>query len=160
MALDKGRFPTDFAPSRRWVRERTLSDLFEGRRQLIVYGNFRNDKNIESESQLHDEPFVMNRIRSLFFLFSLTMLPALYAERIDHRNFAIDVCYPNPNSIRLAEVRTKTYWAKHASRFGPDPRFLAVQTSKVFPSEVQDLWPKLINSETTGSFFSHGRRNS
>jgi hypothetical protein len=95
-----------------------------------------------------------------FFAFSLTMLLALHAERIDHRNFAIDVCYPNPNSIRLAEVRTKTYWAKHASRFGPEPRFLAVQTSKVFPSEVQDLWPKLINSETTGSFFSHGRRNS
>jgi len=88
------------------------------------------------------------------------MLPALHAERIDHRNFAIDVCHPNPNSIRLAEVRTKVYWAKHASRFGPEPRFLAVQTSKVFPSEVQDLWQKLINSETTGSFFSHGRRNS
>jgi hypothetical protein len=29
-------------------------------------------------------------------------------------------------------------------------------TSKVFPGEVQDLWPKLINSETTGSFFAHG----
>ena len=103
---------------------------------------------------------MMNRIRCLFFAFSLTMLPALHAERIDHRNFAIDVCYPNPNSIRLAEARTKTHWVKHASRFGPEPRFLAVQTSKVFPSEVQDLWPKLINSETTGSFFSHGRRNS
>jgi hypothetical protein len=104
--------------------------------------------------------FLMNRICCLLFAFSLTMLPALHAARIDHRNFAIDACYPNPNSIRLAEVRTKVYWAKHASRFGPEPRFLAVQTSKVFPSEVQDLWPKLINSETTGSFFSHGRRNS
>ena len=30
-----------------------------------------------------------------------------------------------------------------------------METSKIFPGEVQDLWPKLINSETTASFFSH-----
>jgi hypothetical protein len=29
-----------------------------------------------------------------------------------------------------------------------------VETSKIFPSEVQGLYPKLINSETTASFFS------
>jgi hypothetical protein len=33
---------------------------------------------------------------------------------------------------------------------------LAVETSKIFPGEVQDLYPNLINSETTASFFSHG----
>jgi len=102
----------------------------------------------------------MNRVFWLFLLFSLTMLPPLHAERVDRRNFAIDTCYPNPNSIRRAEQRTKAYWAKHAARFGPEPRFLAVETSKVFPGEVQDLWPKLINSETTASFFSHGIKNN
>jgi hypothetical protein len=102
----------------------------------------------------------MNRAFGLLVFFSLTLLPALHAERVDHRNFAIDTCYPNPNSIQRAEKRVKAYWAKYAARFGPEPRFLAVETSKVFPGEVQDLWPKLINSETTASFFSHGIKNN
>ena len=93
----------------------------------------------------------------LLFAFSLTILPALHAEKIDNRNFAIDTCFPNPNAIQLAEGRARAYWAKYASRFGAEPRFLAVETSKVFPGEVQDLYPKLINSETTASFFSQRR---
>ncbi|HSZ27639.1 MAG TPA: hypothetical protein VK768_05590 [Chthoniobacterales bacterium] len=101
----------------------------------------------------------MSRIY-LLFTFSLTMLSPLQAERIDHRNFAIDTCFPTPNEIRLAEGRARAYWAKHASRFGAEPKFLAVETSKIFPGEVQDLWPKLINSETTASFFSHGLKGN
>jgi len=95
----------------------------------------------------------MSPTYSLLFAFSLTILPALHAEKIDSRNFAFDTCFPSPNAIQLAESRARAYWAKHASCFGAEPRFLAVETSKVFPSEVQDLWPKLINSETTASFF-------
>jgi len=99
----------------------------------------------------------MSPTYSLLFAFSLSILSALHAEKIDNRNFAIDTCFPNPNAIQLAEGRARAYWAKHASRFGAEPRFLAVETSKVFPSEVvQSLWPKLINSETTASFFSQG----
>jgi hypothetical protein len=37
--------------------------------------------------------------------------------------------------------------------------YLAVETSKIFPGEVQDLWPKLIDSETTASFFAQGFDN-
>jgi hypothetical protein len=102
----------------------------------------------------------MSRTCSLFFAFFIVMLPTLRAERIDRRNFAIDTCFPSQNAIQLAEGRTRAYWAKHASRYGPEPRFLAVETSKVFPSEVQDLWPKLINSETTASFFAHGLKSN
>ena len=95
----------------------------------------------------------MSPTYSLLFAFSLSIIPALHAEKIDNRDFAIDTCFPTPNEIRLAEGRTRAYWAKHGPRFGAEPRFLAVETSKVFPGEVQDLWPKLINSETTASFF-------
>jgi hypothetical protein len=102
----------------------------------------------------------MLRTHSFLFVFFLVTLPTLQAERIDHRNFAIDTCFPSQNAIQLAEERTRAYWAKHASRYGAEPRFLAVETSKVFPSEVQDLWPKLINSETTASFFAHGLKNN
>jgi hypothetical protein len=97
---------------------------------------------------------------SLFFAFFLTIIPALHAEKIDNRNFAIDTCFPTPNAIQLAEGRARVYWAKHASCFGAEPRFLAVETSKVFPGEVQDLYPKLINSETTASFFSYGSKTN
>jgi hypothetical protein len=103
---------------------------------------------------------LMSRTYSLLFAFSLTILPALHAEKIDNRNFAIDTCFPTPNEIQLAEGRTRAYWAKHSSRFGAEPSFLAVETSKIFPGEVQNLWPKLINSETTASFFSHGLKGN
>ena len=99
----------------------------------------------------------MSRLGILCFAFLLFALPTLRAEKIDNRNFAIDTCYPTQNEIQLAEQRARSYWVKHAGRFGSDPVYLAVQTSKIFPSEVQLLWPKLINSETTASFFSQRR---
>jgi hypothetical protein len=65
------------------------------------------------------------------------MIGCAESDRVDNRNFAIDTYNPTPNEIQLAEQR--------------------LETSKVFPSEVQLLWPKLINSETTASFFSQKR---
>jgi hypothetical protein len=88
-------------------------------------------------------------------LFLATLLP-LRAENIDNRNFAIDTYYPTANEVRLAEQRASRYWVKRAAKFGSNPPYLAVETSAIFPGEVQELWPKLINSETTASFFSHG----
>ena len=102
----------------------------------------------------------MNPTFHLLFAFSFTVPAIVRAERIDNRNFAIDTCFPNPNAIQLAEGRTRAYWVKYASRFGAEPRFLAVETSKVFPGEVQNLYPKLINSETTASFFSQGMEDN
>jgi len=94
----------------------------------------------------------------LVLVFLLTALPTLRSQKVDNRDFAIDTCYPTPNEIQLAEARARRFWAKDVLRYGPEPRYLAVETSKIFPGEVQDLWPKLINSETTASFFSHGKR--
>jgi hypothetical protein len=98
----------------------------------------------------------LNRICSLLFVFLLAGLSAVNAEKIDNRDFAIDTCYPSQHEIALAEARARRFWAAHSSCFAAEPRFLAVETSKIFPAEVQNLWPKLINSETTASFFSHG----
>ncbi|HEY0793352.1 MAG TPA: hypothetical protein VGD78_19975 [Chthoniobacterales bacterium] len=100
----------------------------------------------------------MGRIVFLVITSVFMVLPSLQAGRIDHRNFAIDTYYPSPNEIQISEGRAKRFWERHGSRFGPEPRYLAVETSRLFPSEiVQDLWPKLMNSETTASFFAHGR---
>jgi len=98
----------------------------------------------------------MRPVYSLFSALLLTILPTLHAERIDHRNFAIDTCFPTRTEIQLAQGRASCYWAKHGTGFGAEPRFLAVYTSKLFAGEIQDLYPKLIYSETTGSFLGRG----
>ncbi len=98
----------------------------------------------------------MSRVGFFVLLFFFLASQTLRAEKIDNRNFAIDTCYPTANEIRLAEERARNYWTKNGARFGSSPVYLAVITSKIFPSEIQLLWPKLINSETTGSFFSRG----
>ena len=87
----------------------------------------------------------------LFVALLITALPELRAEKIDNRNFAIDTCFPTPNEIQLAEQRARKYCAKHAARFGNNPFYLAVKTSKIFPGDVHGLSPKLNHSETTAS---------
>jgi hypothetical protein len=76
---------------------------------------------------------------------------------VDYRNFAIDTYSPTSNEIQRAEASARNYWARNGSRFGPEPRYLAVETSKVFP--YQGLYPKLLNSETTASFFAQRKGN-
>jgi len=98
-----------------------------------------------------------NAMKSILLLcFCATMFGCAERDSVDQRNFAIDTCFPTQNEIQLAEGRTKSYWAKHASSFGPKPRLLAVKTSRPFPDEIQDLYPKLIDSETTAGFFGQG----
>jgi hypothetical protein len=84
--------------------------------------------------------------RILYFVFVLSLVCGCgtrpSGETIDQRNFAIDTYYPSANEIHLAEQRAQKYWAKNAKRFGPNPVYLAVETSKIFESEiVQNLWP-------------------
>jgi hypothetical protein len=59
----------------------------------------------------------MSRLGFLCLAFLFFALPALRAEKIDNRNFAIDTFSPTQNEIRLAEQRARNYWAKHAARF-------------------------------------------
>jgi len=92
-----------------------------------------------------------------FLLFSaLAVSPG---QKIDYRDFAIDTCYPTANEIQLAEERARSYWIKNAARFGPEPRFLAVETATIFSSEIQDLGIKLIHSQTTSSYYT-ARKNA
>jgi hypothetical protein len=96
----------------------------------------------------------------LVLLFVMGFGPRSSGETVDLRNFAIDTYYPTPNEIHLAEQRARNYWAKNANRYGTNPVYLAVETSKIFEAEiVQDLFPKLMNSQTTTSFFSKSLRH-
>src|ERR1700675_4059861 len=119
----------------------------------VLHGQRRKRANFESVSTSaivsRKRIRLMRRAGFFFFAFLLTALPELPAEKIDNRNFAFDTYYPTPNEIQLAEQRARKYWEKHAARFGSNPVYLAVETSKIFPGAVQGLSPKLNHSETT-----------
>jgi hypothetical protein len=78
---------------------------------------------------------------------------------MSRKKILLPLIKPHTHRQALA-LRARRFWAKHASRYGPEPRYLAVETSKIFPSEVQGLYPKLINSETTASFFSRPSKDN
>jgi hypothetical protein len=99
---------------------------------------------------------VMSRIAPICIC--LFILGCAASKSVDYRNFAIDTYSPSPNEIHLAEARARDYWDRNGSRFGPEPRYLAVETSKLFP--YGGLYPKLINSETTASFFSQSGKTN
>jgi hypothetical protein len=123
------------------------------------YGKWRQDT--EEVRRAHVLlPFTFGRMlitmwRSLFIVFLLAGMGARSsAESVDYRDFAINTYYPKPSEVRVAEERTRQYWAKSAGRYGSHPVYLAVETSKVFESEsVQNLYAKLLYSETRDSFF-------
>ena len=100
------------------------------------------------------ESFTM---KSIFLAcFCAIMLGCAENDSLDRRNFAIDTSSPTPNEVQLAEVRATNFWKRNASHLGTETRYLAVEASKVFPPDIQGLYPKLINSETTAGFFAHG----
>jgi hypothetical protein len=95
--------------------------------------------------------------RAALICLCLLVLGCAASNSVDYRNFAIDTYSPTPHEIQVAEASARNYWARNGSRFGPEPRYLAVETSKVPPYD--GLYSKLINSETTASFFSQADTN-
>ena len=99
---------------------------------------------------------VMKRLLTLTCI--LFWVVAGKAESIDQRDFALDTFSPTPNDVRVAEKRVNTYWNKHKA--GTNTRYLAVEAGAILSGDVQELWPKLINSDTATDFFAHGGRNT
>jgi len=80
---------------------------------------------------------------------------SLGSAKFDYSDWAIDTYNPGQYEIARAEGRAKKFWSENAARYGNDPRYLAIDTTKLLEGEiVQDLWPKLINSPHTTSFFA------
>jgi hypothetical protein len=72
------------------------------------------------------------------------------SDRVDDRNFAVDAYSPTPNEIKLAQQRAQHYWDNNSHRFAKPTRYLAVATSSISGGNI---YPKLIKSETTASYF-------
>jgi hypothetical protein len=79
--------------------------------------------------------------------------------KFDNSDWAIDTCSPGQNEIARAEERAKNWWSINSARYGNEPHYLAIDTTELLGGEiVQDLYPKLIGSPHTTSFF-HGNNN-
>jgi hypothetical protein len=76
------------------------------------------------------------------------------SEKVDSRDYAFDTYYPTPNEIQLAQQRAQRYWAKNSQRVRAPTKYLAVDVTSIVQGDVnQDLYAKLINSQTTTSYF-------
>ena len=96
----------------------------------------------------------MNVVKLSFLYLCITLFGCVAYNSVDNRNFAVETYAPNPNEIRLAQQRAQRYWQKNAHRFSTPTRYLAVNVSSILDADVtQNLYSRLINSETTASFF-------
>jgi hypothetical protein len=99
-------------------------------------------------------------VKPLKILFICLCLPLLLlgcanSERVENRDYAFDTYYPTPNEIRLAQQRAQRYWQKNLQRFKNATDYLAVYTTNIVQGDVnQELYSKLMDSETTTSFFA------
>ena len=96
----------------------------------------------------------MKPLKILLMCLCLPLLGCANSERVENRNYAFDTYYPTPNEIQLAQKRAQRYWQKNSQRFENAKQYLAVYTTSVDQGDVnQNLYSKLMSSETTTSFF-------
>jgi hypothetical protein len=97
----------------------------------------------------------------LSFISLLSACTSIDSLRVDSRNYAVDTYYPRPYEVRLAESRTRRYWQRNSTRFGPEPRYLLVAASALLPAELSTEFSiKLDHAETSGSYFTQGISSS
>ena len=96
----------------------------------------------------------MNALHIMFLCLCPPLVGWAVADKVDNRNFAVDTYYPHRNEIHAAQQRVQLI----VKTIRKDPQvqhgFLPVSTTSV-GHIVQDQYPKLLNSDTTLSFFRH-----
>jgi hypothetical protein len=105
----------------------------------------------------------MNR-SSLLLLFFVSVLASgcsTYSSTPDKRDFAVDTYFISANEMQMAERHARQYWQKNVSRFGTEPRYLAVTASSILAAELSaEFSVKLDRSETSGAYFTQGISSS
>jgi hypothetical protein len=100
------------------------------------------------------ETLFVARLKKLLMYLCLLLAGCANSEKVDNRNYAFDTYYPTPNEIQLAQKRAQRYWAKNWQRLKNPTKYLAVYVTSIVQGDVnQGLYSKLINSQTTSSFF-------
>jgi hypothetical protein len=99
-------------------------------------------------------PLFGKRCKKLSICLCLLLVGCANSDKVENRDYAFDTYDPTPNEIQLAQQRAQRYWAKNSQRFKNSTKYLAVYATSVVQGDVnQGLYAKLINSQTTTSFF-------
>jgi hypothetical protein len=99
-------------------------------------------------------PLFGKRCKKLLICLCLLLVGCANSDKVENRDYAFDTYDPTPNEIQLAQQRAQRYWAKNSQRFKNSTKYLAVYATSVVQGDVnQGLYAKLINSQTTTSFF-------
>lgn len=95
----------------------------------------------------------MSRYILTISLLLLVQVAAVFAQKVDLRNYVIGNFDANPNEMRIAEKRANRFWQKNGSRIGEKGRYLAIEAAAVMPGDViQPLWQNMINAQTGSGF--------
>jgi hypothetical protein len=128
------------------LKTRTRSFLFDHSKATVSKesSTMRNQREI----------LIVRRLRKFLICLCLLLAGCANSEKVDNRNYAFDTYYPTPNEIQLAQKRVERYWAKNARQLKNSTKYLAVNVTSIDQGDVnQDLYSKLINSQTTTNFF-------
>jgi hypothetical protein len=127
-----------------------------GKRNNHVRHHLQCEGTISKESSTMDNQreTAVTTLRNLLICLCLLLAGCANSEKIDNRNYAFDSYYPTPNEIQLGQKRAQRYWAKNSQRWKNPTRYLAVYVTSIDQGDVnQNLYSKLINSQTTTNFF-------
>ncbi|MBW0000453.1 MAG: hypothetical protein JO015_15245 [Verrucomicrobia bacterium] len=121
-------------------------------------GFFDESSAVRRRGTLRPGSFRSGRLKRLFCGLACFLVAgcAVGGYRVDDRNFAIDTYRPKSNELRLAEARVRSYQGRNPAGSKSAPPYLAVAAGTILPSEVQNLWPKLISAETSAGVLAHG----
>ena len=99
-------------------------------------------------------PLFVKRCKKLSICLCLLLVGCANSDKVENRDYAFDTYDPTPNEIQLAQQRAQRYWAKNSERSKKPTKYLAVYVTSIVQGDVnQDLYAKLMNSQTTTSFF-------
>jgi hypothetical protein len=100
-----------------------------------------------------NNPDTISRLALIVSALLLVQVPALFAQKVDLRNYVIGGYDANANEMRIAQERAHRYWQKNGSRIGEKARYLAIEAAAVMPGDViQPLWENMINAQTGSGF--------
>jgi hypothetical protein len=100
------------------------------------------------------QPTIVKPLKIVFLCLCLPLLGCVNSGKVANRDYAFDTYYPNSNEIQLAQQRAQRYWQKNSQRLKPTTQYLAVSATNVDQADiVQNFYAKLINSQTTASYF-------
>lgn len=95
----------------------------------------------------------MRRFISLVVALLIVESTALFAQKVDSRNYVVGSYDANPNEMHIADQRVKRFWQKNGGRLGARGHYLAIVVATLIPGDVvEPFWQNMINAQTGSGF--------